>query len=245
MNILILGANSAIAKETARLMACENHSFYLASRNETALQDLKLDLVSRGAEKVECKSIDLSDTKEHIKLLSEVRDNFNDEVDLVLIAYGILGDQEACESNFSECEKMLQVNLTSTLSLLNKIAAHMEEKKSGHIVCISSVAGDRGRKKNYVYGASKAAITIILSGLRQRLVKSGVHVLTVKPGFVDTPMTENVEKGLLFVSPQKVAKDIIKAIKKKKEVIYTPSFWMIIMLVLKLIPEKIFKKLNF
>jgi decaprenylphospho-beta-D-erythro-pentofuranosid-2-ulose 2-reductase len=120
----------------------------------------------------------------------------------------------------------------------------MKQNETGTIAVISSVAGDRGRKSNYVYGSAKGGLTIFLQGLRNALSGSGVHVLTIKPGFVDTPMTNDFTKGLLWAKPEKVAKDIKRAIDKKKNIIYTPWFWRWIMLIIRLIPESVFKKMN-
>jgi short-subunit dehydrogenase len=137
-----------------------------------------------------------------------------------------------------------QVNCTSVISLLILLANYFEPRKRGCIAVISSVAGDRGRKANYLYGAAKAAVTVFLGGLRGRLAKSGVSVITIKPGFVDTPMTASMRKGLLFASPRKVGEGIYHAMLKGKEVVYLPWFWRPIMLVVKSIPEPIFKKLS-
>jgi len=129
------------------------------------------------------------------------------------------------------------------MSLLTHLANYFETQKAGTLAVISSVAGERGRQSNYVYGAAKGAVSIFLQGLRQRLDKSGVHVLTIKPGFVDTPMTKELKKGLLWADPQAVAKLIHKGVAAKKSIIYTPGYWALIMAVIKAIPERLFKKI--
>ncbi|MCG8081658.1 MAG: SDR family NAD(P)-dependent oxidoreductase, partial [Candidatus Thiodiazotropha taylori] len=141
-------------------------------------------------------------------------------------------------------KKEFEVNALTTISLLTNLANYFEAQQRGSIVVISSVAGDRGRQSNYVYGAAKGAVTIFLQGLRNRLTKSGVNVLTVKPGFVDTPMTADFPKGALWASSEKVAQDINKAIDAQKSVAYVPWFWRYIMLIIKSIPEMVFKKLS-
>jgi len=138
----------------------------------------------------------------------------------------------------------LQTNFTTVVSLLTLLANLFERQGRGSIAVISSVAGDRGRQSNYVYGAAKGALTIYLQGLRNRLAKANVHVLTIKPGFVDTPMTRDFKKGLLWVGPDVIARGIVKAIDKRKDVAYLPFFWRYIMFIIKIIPERIFKRLS-
>jgi short-subunit dehydrogenase len=132
----------------------------------------------------------------------------------------------------------------SALSFLTLLANYFEKRGTGTLAAISSVAGDRGRQSNYIYGTTKAALSTFLQGLRNRLSSKNVHVLTIKPGFVDTPMTAHLKRGLLFATPEKVAQDIIRAIAGKKSVLYTPWFWRWIMLAIKMIPETIFRKLR-
>ena len=162
----------------------------------------------------------------------------------MLISHGTLGDQELCQKSVPETLKEFSTNALSVISLLTIIANYMEQQKRGCIAVVSSVAGDRGRQGNYVYGAAKSAVSTFTGGLRTRLAKSGVEVVTVKPGFVDTPMTADIKKGLLFASAAKVGLDIYNAMKKGSEVLYTPWFWRYIMLIVKSIPEPIFKKLS-
>jgi short-subunit dehydrogenase len=167
------------------------------------------------------------------------------KIDIVLIAHGTLSNQSACENNVQMCLEEFSTNCLSVISLLTLLANHMEKQQHGTIAVISSVAGDRGRATNYVYGCAKAAVTSFCSGLRARLFKSHVHVLTIKPGFVDTPMTQNLTlPKMLVATPDKIANDIINAVQRKKNTLYTPWFWAIIMLIIKLMPEGIFKKMK-
>ncbi|MDH5600997.1 MAG: SDR family oxidoreductase [Gammaproteobacteria bacterium] len=242
-NILILGATSAIAKYTTRLFAADEHNLFLVARNKDKLASIKQDMLVRGASSVNYESLDLSDDTQHANLIQQVTDTM-ESIDIVLVAYGTLGVQKESEKNYENTLKELQVNCLSVISLLTILANQFEQQKSGTIAVISSPSGDRGRQSNYVYGTAKGALTIFLQGLRNRLAKSKVHVLTVKPGFVDTPMTKDFKKGLLWVSPEVISKGIYTAIKKKREVTYLPFFWRYIMIIIKSIPEKIFKHLK-
>ncbi|MCW8899602.1 MAG: SDR family oxidoreductase [Gammaproteobacteria bacterium] len=242
-NILILGATSAIAKHTTRLFAADEHNLYLVARNKNKLSSMKQDMLVRGAKEVNYESIDLADEKQHEELIKRATEVMG-SIDTVLIAYGTLGKQKKSEKNYANTLKELQINCLSVISILTIIANQFEQQGSGSIAVISSPSGDRGRQSNYIYGTAKGALTIFLQGLRNRLAKSKVHVLTIKPGFVDTPMTKDFKKGLLWVSPEVISKGIYKAINKKREVAYLPFFWRYIMLIIKAIPEKIFKHLS-
>jgi short-subunit dehydrogenase len=165
-------------------------------------------------------------------------------IDIVLIAHGSLPDQKACEQDTQKTLEAINTNAISTISLLTYLANHFERQGRGTIAVISSVAGDRGRQSNYVYGTAKAAVTVFLQGLRNRLYKSGVQVLTIKPGFVDTPMTAAFKKGLLWASPEEIAKAIYIAIATTKDIIYAPWYWRWILLIIRHIPEILFKRLS-
>lgn len=242
-NILILGATSTIAKHTTRLFAQDEASLYLVARNEDKLLAMQQDMLVRGASEVNHETLDLSDTKIHADLIKRATEKMGN-IDIVLIAYGTLSDQKQCEKNYKNTLKELQINCLSVISLLTIIANQLEQQQSGSIAVISSPSGDRGRQSNYIYGTAKGALSIFMQGLRNRLAKSKVNVLTIKPGFVDTPMTKDFKKGLLWVGPEVISKGIYKAIRKKKETIYLPFFWRYIMLIIKSIPEKIFKYLK-
>ena len=242
-NILILGATSAIAKHTARLFAQNEASLYLVARNKDKLIAMQQDMLVRGATAVNYETLDLADDQLHVDLIKRATEKM-DGIDIVLIAYGTLAEQKNSETSYQNTLKELQINCLSVISFLTIIANQFEKQESGSIAVISSPAGDRGRQSNYIYGTAKGALTIFLQGLRNRLAKSNVHVLTVKPGFVDTPMTKDFKKGFLWADPKVISKGIYHAIKKKKETIYLPFFWRYIMLIIKFIPEKIFKHLK-
>lgn len=241
--ILIIGATSAIAQETARIFAARGDAFYLIARDEEKLKEVADDLKTRGAREVLFRALDANEIDKHVEVLDEADKKFFN-LDTLLITYGSLPDQKACERDFSLFQEEFMTNFTSLASFLTRSANRFEARGQGTIAVISSVAGDRGRQSNYVYGAAKGALTIFLEGLRNRLHASNVNVLTIKPGFVDTPMTAHLKKGPLFVSPEVIAKGIVKAIEKKKDVVYLPSFWLVIMSIIKLIPEGIFKRLK-
>lgn len=241
--ILIIGATSAIAEATAKRFAAQGHSLFLWARNTVRLESMAQDLRVRGASTVYSETFEASACDTHQALLEQTKATLQG-LDLVLIAHGTLSDQKACESSAELTMQELQTNTISIISLLTILANHFEKQGHGCIAVISSVAGDRGRQSNYVYGTAKGALSIFLQGLRNRLYKSGIQVLTIKPGFVDTPMTADFPKGPLWASPDKVASDIDRAIQNKKDLLYTPRFWWLIMMIIKSIPEAIFKKLS-
>jgi decaprenylphospho-beta-D-erythro-pentofuranosid-2-ulose 2-reductase len=240
---LVLGATSAIAIEYCRLLASQGASLVLVARNQERLNVLKSDLLVRGASSVETLQSDLADISLHAQLITTVLTRHAD-LSSVLIAYGILGDQKEAERDFAVARQILDVNFTSVVSLLTPLANHFEKLARGSIIVISSVAGDRGRQSNYLYGSSKAALSAYLQGLRNRLSRSNVQVLTVKPGFVDTPMTAAFKKGPLFVGPEVIARGIHRAVSKGRNEVYLPWFWFPIMQVIKSIPEPLFKRMK-
>lgn len=241
--ILIIGATSAIAEATCRLFSANNDQLYLLARDTQRLETIAKDLDIRGASAVEYKTLDVTDEASIEPALAEAISSMQG-IDVALIAHGSLPDQASCEKNYDTCLKELNINMISTIHILTELANTFENQGHGTIVAISSVAGDRGRQSNYVYGAAKGAVSIFMQGLRNRLSKSNVDVINIKPGFVDTPMTADFDKGALWAKPEDIAKGIIKAIEKRKNDVYLPSFWRLIMLIIKSIPEPIFKKLK-
>jgi hypothetical protein len=242
-SILIFGATSAIAYETAKLFAQEGASLYLCARDEENLTRLSNDLTVRGAKAVAYSTFAATNTDTMTKAIDLCLTKFPN-LDGLLIAHGNLPDQQQCESDLKAMQQAIEINFTSAAAILTHMARHFAEQGRGVMTVISSVAGDRGRQSNYVYGSAKGALSIFLSGLRQRLHKSGVKVITIKPGFVDTPMTAGLKKGLLFVGPDVIAKGIHKAMTIGKDTVYLPRFWRGIMMIIKSMPEKIFKKIN-
>jgi len=241
--IIVAGATSAIAEATCRLFAKQGDRLYLIGRRENELKNISADLKIRGADRVDYQVLDLSQSDEHQQLLGNA-ELAMEGVDMLFVAYGTLPDQHACEESFKLALQEFNTNCVSVLSLVIRTANLFQKQKNGHIVVITSVAGDRGRKSNYLYGTAKGAVSIFLQGLRNRLYNSGVYVLTVKPGFVDTPMTKDFTKGMLWASPQTVASKINKAINNKSDILYVPWYWQVILLVIKLIPETLFKRMS-
>nr|QKW93612.1 short-subunit dehydrogenase [Cystobacter sp.] len=241
--VLVLGATSAIAQSTVRLLAARGAALYLVGRNAERLEAVAKDARTRGASKVETEALDLDDLAQHEALVERATVALGG-LDGALLAHGILGNQEAAQRSFSEAEKVLRTNFLSAVSLLTPLANRFEAQKAGTLVVISSVAGDRGRQSNYVYGASKGALSVFLQGLRNRLARSGVAVVTVKPGFVDTPMTADVKKNALFATPEKVARGIVRAADARKDEVYLPGFWGPIMFAIRGIPERVFKRMK-
>lgn len=243
-NILVLGATSAIAQATAKLFAADGAALFLVARNPAKLAVVADDMRTRGASRVETYALDLTDTSGQAAMLDAVTAAFG-TLDAALIAYGTLGDQAKSQADADETLREWHTNATSVIALATRLANIFEGQKHGCLAVITSVAGDRGRKSNYVYGAAKGALNVFLDGLRGRLVASGVSVVTIKPGFVDTPMTADLPKNFLFAPPERVAKDIHTAMHKGTPRVYTPAFWRYLMLVIKAIPGRVFDKLNF
>src|SRR5271155_2881807 len=239
----MLGATSAMAIATARKLATQGSSFYLVARSASKVQAVAKDLETRGATSVAVKVMDLDDTAAHPQMLAAAAETLG-HIDLALIAHGVLGDQDQAQADYAVAEAILQTNFLSAVSLSTWLANYFEARHAGTLAVISSVAGDRGRKSNYVYGASKGALNIFLDGLRNRIDRDGVQVLTIKPGFVATPMTAHVPHNALFASPDQVARGILKAIEHRRDVAYVPRFWLFIMLLICAIPGRIFKKMN-
>ena len=242
--ILIIGATSAIAEATARRYAKKGSKLYLIARNGERLATLATDLKIRGASSVDYALLDVNDRGNHGSELEQATKTLG-LIDVALIAHGTLGDQKSCEQDAAKAMLEFETNAVSTLALLTLLANIFEKQHAGTIAVISSVAGDRGRPSNYVYGTAKAAITTFCEGLQTRLFKSGVHVLIIKPGLVATPMTEGLSlPAMLVAEPDLVARDIVRAIEKKTDTLYTPWFWKYIMLGIIHVPTVLFKKAN-
>lgn len=239
--VLILGAGSDMAVAIARQFAGNKYDIQLAARNVASLHALEQDLKIRYNVNASSHAFDATDFTGHAAFYVSLPA----VPDITISVFGYLGSQEKAQSDWNEAARIIHTNYTGAVSVLNIISAEYAARGAGTIVGISSVAGERGRQSNYMYGSAKAGFTAYLSGLRNRLFHKGVHVLSVQPGFVYTRMTEHLKlPPLLTAQPQDVAKDIYNAVKGKKNVIYTKWFWRYIMLIIKSIPEFIFKKLK-
>jgi len=241
MRILIVGATSAIAEATARIYAAQGASLFLLARSPTRLQAIEADLRVRGASATASATLDVDAHAAQDTALDTAWSAYGG-FDVVLIAHGTLPDRDACERDPDLAIKEFGTNASATIRLLCAIANRMREGSS--IAVISSVAGDRGRASNYLYGSAKAAVSSFLSGLGQRLRPRGIHVLTIKPGFVDTPMTRDFKKGALWATPEAVARGIVRAIARRKAVAYLPAFWWLVMTAIKAVPEWLFRRIT-
>ncbi len=241
--VLILGATSAIAVATSRLLARQGASFFLVARDKAKLEAVSADLLTRGARAVRGYIVDLDATDLHPQMLALAVETLG-ELDLALLAHGVLGEQADAEKSYSTTEAVLHTNFLSPVSLITWLANYFESRSGGCLAVISSVAGDRGRKSNYVYGASKGALSIFLDGVRNRIDRAGVHVLTIKPGFVATPMTAHLPHGPLFAQPIAIGRGILKAVASRRDEVYLPGFWALIMLAVRSVPRRIFKNMN-
>lgn len=241
--ILIIGATSAIAEAAARLWAAGGNALFLVGRRTERLEAIAADLRVRGASLVGVYALDANDIAVHAGML-DAAEGLLGGLDIALIAHGTLPDQKACERSVGLTLKEISTNGLSVVALATLLGERFEQRGSGTLAVIGSVAGDRGRQSNYVYGAAKGMVGLFLQGLRNRLSKKGVQVLTIKPGFVDTPMTAAFKKSVLWAQPDDIAAGILKAIEKKSDVAYLPGFWWAIMAIIRHIPESIFKKLS-
>ena len=241
LRIVIVGASSAIAEATARCYAARGARLFLIARQSQRLEDMASDLKVRGAADVAFATLDVNQLDAHSDVLAQAW-TWLGEVDAMLIAHGTLPDQNACEASAELAVKEFNTNGTSTIALMTVAANRFEVQRHGTLAVISSVAGDRGRQSNYLYGSAKAAVTAFTSGLRQRLAKVNVNVLTIKPGFVDTPMTRDFKKSALWAKPEGIARGIVRATDRGRSVIYLPWFWLPIMLIIRHVPEFVFKR---
>jgi decaprenylphospho-beta-D-erythro-pentofuranosid-2-ulose 2-reductase len=241
--VLILGATSAIAQATARLLAARGAQLFLVARSAPKLEAVCADLRTRGAASAIPYLADLDDTTLHPQILSAATAALG-PIDLALLAHGILGDQSQAEQDFNAAGQILYTNFLAPVSLLTLLANDFAARGTGCLAVISSVAGDRGRKSNYVYGASKGGLSIFLEGLRNRVDRLGVHVLTIKPGFVRTPMTAHLPPSPLFAEPRVIGAGILRAVATRQDVVYLPFFWRPILFLIRLIPGGVFKGMN-
>lgn len=241
---VVVGATSAIAHATCREMAKSSWDFHLIARNSDKLATVVKDLKAFGAGEVSTHIASLEELGRQTEdQMVQMFENIHD-VECILFAAGVLGNHERALEENKYCEGVLQANFNLPLLVINKWANILEHQGRGTLAVISSVAGERGRQSNYIYGACKAGLTAYLEGLRNRLFNKGVHVCTIKPGMVMTPMTSHISPSPLMAQPRLVARQIYSAILKKKNSIYTPGYWCVIMAIIRSIPEGIFKRLK-
>lgn len=239
---IILGATSSMARAFTRAVASDGSSVILCGRDSEDMAATATDTKAMGATEVDVFIVDVRKPKTFVaplKLAAERTGTIN-----VAVFVGSMPEQADIDAKPQLLAGTITDSFTGPAEFLTRAAPIIEDRGAGTVVGIGSVAGDRGRLRNYVYGSAKAGFHTYLAGLRNRLSRSGGHVVTVKPGFVDTSMTWGLDGMFLVASPEDVARDILKAVRKKRNVIYTPFFWLFIMLIIRHIPEPIFKKLK-
>jgi decaprenylphospho-beta-D-erythro-pentofuranosid-2-ulose 2-reductase len=242
--VIVLGALSAIGEATARLYAADGARLVLAGRNIERLQQVGSDLVARGAAEAKSWPIDFAACADPAGELERMAAHLEGPVDAILLFFGVLGDQTLAERDSAEAARIIDVNFTAAVPWCLAAAALLERQKGGALAVVSSVAADRGRQSNYVYGAAKAGLSVLVEGIAHRLARSGAHAVAIKAGFVDTPMTAHLRRGgPLWAKPAIVARDIRAAAERPgRPVVYTPWFWRFIMLVIRNVPAFIFHK---
>ena len=241
--VVVLGATSAIGRAIAEELARSGDTLHLGGRDEEELQSITADLHIRFEVQVTCSAFEATDFAAHDSYLDDATIALGG-LEGVVVVFGDIGDAARSAREPDYARTIHDGNYTGAASILTFAANRLEEKGAGFIVCVGSVAGDRGRQSNYIYGAAKGALELFLQGLRNRLTPAGVQVLTVKPGFVDSPMTYGKDGLFLVASPEKVARSIVRAQRRGRNVIYVPWFWRWIMLIIKLIPEPIFRRMK-
>jgi decaprenylphospho-beta-D-erythro-pentofuranosid-2-ulose 2-reductase len=241
--IFILGATSVLAHETAKLFAREGAAFALAGRDRRKLKTVTDDLRQQGASRVVPIALDVKDRRRYAAVLRQAVRALGG-LDMALLAHGTACQVGECEKNQERLAQEIHTNFTATASWLMLLADFFEKQRRGTIAVISSVAGDRGRREQYIYAACKAGLNVFLQGLRQRLHPARVAVVTLKPGLTDTPLMAHLKKGALFSRPEKVARGMARAIRAKKAEVYLPWYWKHIMCLIRLIPESLFKRLR-
>lgn len=243
MNVLILGATSPIARAVAQEYASRGHDVFLAARQRERAEEIAADIALRHGVRAEGGHFDALELDAHADLVAAVEDDLG-PIDVALIAFGAMGDQDESQRDIHAAREVIDVNYTGAVSICEALADRMAARQRGSIVAISSVAGERGRQSNYIYGSAKGALTLYLQGLRNRLHPDGVHVMTAKLGFVDTRMTYGLDTKIPIASPEQAGRALYEAERKGVDVLYYPRFWAGVMGVIRAIPEAVFKRLK-
>ncbi|HET6882285.1 MAG TPA: SDR family oxidoreductase [Pirellulales bacterium] len=243
-NVLIVGALSGMARAIADELAGQGHALVLAARDGEELARTAANLRVRYRVAVETTSFEALDFASHSALVDAADRALPGGLTGIVFCAGWMAEQNVAAADFDAARQMIDVNYTAAVSLLNHAANVFEARRRGWICALSSVAGDRGRQSNYLYGATKSALTAYLQGLRNRLTPAGVAVITIKPGCVDTGMTYGAEKLPFLVGPETVARDVVRAIARRRSVVYTPRIWWAVMTVIRLLPESLFRRLK-
>ena len=241
--VLLVGATSGIGRALAREMALRGARLYLAARDKCDAERITQDLVIRYGARVSVSAFDALAYESHAEFLALAEEALG-RLDIVVLSVGDVGDQRAAEADVAWARRIIEANYLGVVSVLTHAANHLEHQRRGAIIAIGSVAGDRGRASNYVYGSAKSGLDRFLQGLRARLFRSGVHVLTVKPGFVDTRMTFGRPGVVLACSPARVARATIRGLERRRNILYVPWWWFWVMLAVRSVPESVSKRLS-
>jgi decaprenylphospho-beta-D-erythro-pentofuranosid-2-ulose 2-reductase len=241
---LLLGTTSGIGRAVARRWAAHGQNLLLAARDLDECERVAADLRVRFGIQAQCIAFDALALDRYENFWRDCLSRASGNLDGVIVCHGFMVSREQTDHDLNLVRQTIDINYTSPALILNLAANEFEKSKQGYIVGVSSIAGDRGRQSNYYYGSAKAAFSAYLAGLRNRLFRSNVHVLTVKPGFVDTAMTWGLSGTFLVASPEHVAQDIWNALQHRRDVLYTPFFWRYIMMIIRHIPEFIFKRMK-
>ena len=242
--VVILGPTSAIARAVAGGLAAKGHALVLAGRDAEEIETIAADLRIRHGVPVHGLNWDATDFDTHAERIEACAELLDGSIEGVVLCSGYMPEQEVAQTDWDAARRTIDVTYTGSVSMLNLFATRFESQRRGFICAIGSVAGDRGRQSNYLYGSAKAGLSAYLEGLRNRMFHAGVHVLTVKPGFVDTAMTWGLDGMFLVASPETVGRRIVRAIEKRRNVLYVPWFWRYIMLIIRHIPESVFKRMR-
>ena len=240
--IVVFGATSAICHELLKLYAVQHSSFFLVARNESKLSAVADDLEVRGGRMAGSASYDFNDWENHEAAVDKASSCLS-EIDVVIVAHGSLPDQTECEGSSAAVKACMDDNFTSAALIIQCSAQLLAQQGRGTLAVLSSVAGDRGRKSNYVYGAAKAGIDALLQGLRGRFSGTDVNIVNIKPGMVVSPMTADMEHGALWATPADIAPKIYRAIDRGRAISYVPGYWRLIMLVIRMLPTGILARL--
>ncbi len=242
-NVLIVGATSTLARAFAEELAIRGANLILAARNLSEAEKIAADLRIRFGITASAAIFIAENYHDHQDFFKQVVTS-NSTIDGVFISIGELGEQAKAQAEFSSAKTIIESNYLGVVSLLTHVANYFEDRKGGFIIVIGSVAGDRGRQSNYIYGSAKSALATFVQGMRNRLAKANVQVMTIKPGFMDSKMTFGKQGMFLVASPKTAAKAIYKALQAGELIVYVPCFWTIIMLLIRSVPERIFMRLK-
>lgn len=243
-HVVVVGANSGMGRAIARELAAAGCNLVLAGRQLTELETQAKDIEIRYSVAALVRPFEAHDFDGHQAFLDDCKEALGAPIDGLMLCHGVMPEQADAEQDFAQTREMFDVNYLSMASLLNRAALHFESHGRGWICAISSVAGDRGRASNYLYGSSKAALSATLSGMRPRMARCGVAVIDVRPGFVDTDLTWGRPGMFLVATPEQVAADVVRGIRKNRAVVYTPFFWAGIMAIIRAIPDFVFRRLS-